>query len=694
MVSDAELKLLADLKWAGLEWDEGPEVGGAYGPYRQSERTHIYQEHAQQLLDQGSAYRCFCSPQEAGGVQTTYVTSGCYQNCSSLSLQESHRRAEGGIDPFTVRLHQTYDNKRVYPDLVYGKIQRLKRSPTSSQSPTEDGGSSIDTGADPILLKSDGTPTYHFANVVDDHLMEITHVIRGSEWAASTPLHYDIYSAFNWTPPQFAHVGLLADQKGAKLSKRNQDLALDVASMRDQHRVLPETLCNFLALLGWSNPMSNDVMDIAALVEHFDLKFTRGNAMVKMEKLWYLQKQHVARRCAIAASENSLEPILDILTQIGEEVRHAYPNSLVNGVITSAEQCERIKSIDYDVENGGFTLWEDLKLHAEKNEFPATLAQQREQKQRREKKRQRVAAYREHIERSENLQLIAYFADILLADSMNYRNAQQWVERNRYFFDFDQSQVPEEQEFYNKAQTTGPDVARKCAQRLIEEFDDWEAVGRMEKRQMSDSLDPDPVESLIDTTKTPPSYPFATSKPLRNPRAIEHLEKRIHDALVYQSWRIALNPQYLSPVCDPPEALPTPLDATLAAKIPDRLIHIMMETERICSFGGLTGAERKAQPDWVAATAVPGSVFPSGKHHARHEGPFYARPLAKDLWDSDASDAKIEGLAARYKEFHNALMRFLREKLAYGLPGPSVSMVMAILGKEECRRRLLGIQSN
>ena len=327
LVPDAESKLLSDLQWAGLQWDEGPGIGGPHGPYRQSERREIYRRYAEQLLGMGSAYRCFCSPQTAGGANAAFVTSGCYQNCASLSQDESQERAEGGKEAFTVRLHVPTDaHKRVYPDLVYGRIQRLKRSPAAPVS--EDGETGIGS-ADTILLKSDGTPTYHFANVVDDHLMQITHVIRGVEWSASTPLHYDIYSAFNWTPPQFAHVGLLVDQNQGKLSKRNQDMALDVASMRDIQGVLPETLVNFLALLGWSNPTKNDVMDMQALIANFDLKFTRGNAMVRTEKLWYLQRKHVTARVASAFQNDDLDPIETILTAIEKEVSIRFGNSIL-----------------------------------------------------------------------------------------------------------------------------------------------------------------------------------------------------------------------------------------------------------------------------------------------------------------------------------------------------------------------------
>ena len=255
------------------------------------------------------------------------MTSGCYQNCASIPAAEARARGDSARESFTVRLKQTEDRKkRIYPDLVYGKITPLRRSPTSVASSDDD---AVVDAADTILIKSDGTPTYHFANVVDDHLMQITHVIRGTEWMASTPLHYDLYHAFGWEPPFFAHVGLLVDENKAKLSKRsNADVALDVRSMRDELGVMPRTLVNFLALLGWSNPTENDVMDMEALARNFDLKFTKGNTMVRMEKLWYLQKRHVAQLCEHARSTGSLGPLRTVAHQIRDEVCRQYGTEL------------------------------------------------------------------------------------------------------------------------------------------------------------------------------------------------------------------------------------------------------------------------------------------------------------------------------------------------------------------------------
>lgn len=296
-------------------------IGGDFGPYQQSQRTAIYQEHAGHLLKQGSAYRCFCVSQATDDKK--YVTSGCYQDCATVSASESSHRSQS--EAYTVRLKPPLDAKtRKYPDLVYGNIKRLKRTPGSI---TVEGADEVDA-SDTILMKSDGTPTYHFANVVDDHLMKITHVIRGTEWMASTPLHYDLYTAFGWQPPLFAHVGLLLDENKAKLSKRNADIALDVQGLRDEYDILPQTLCNYLALQGWSNFRKDDVMDMAELIQNFDLKFTTGNTIVTFEKMWFLQRNHVLRLCEKAKSTGTLAPIEHLVQRIVSIAEQRYPDVL------------------------------------------------------------------------------------------------------------------------------------------------------------------------------------------------------------------------------------------------------------------------------------------------------------------------------------------------------------------------------
>ncbi|KAI8942974.1 hypothetical protein NX059_001013 [Plenodomus lindquistii] len=286
-VAGAEQRLLDDLRWAGLQWDEGPEVGGPYGPYKQSERSQLYREHAHTLLRAGHAYRCFCSPERLNalaehkhklGLATDYDRA-----CASIPRDQSDERAHAG-QAHTIRL-KVPDQYPTYKDLIYGTFRPLKRRVHVTEASYED----------PILLKSDGLPTYHLANVVDDHLMKITHVIRGSEWMPSTPKHIAMYSAFGWTPPAFAHVGLLVDEQGNKLSKRNFDT--DIAAFKEM-QVFPETLTNFAALLGWSHKEKSDVMDLDTLVRNFSLKFTKGNTTVTFGKLQFLQRKHAVARAA------------------------------------------------------------------------------------------------------------------------------------------------------------------------------------------------------------------------------------------------------------------------------------------------------------------------------------------------------------------------------------------------------------
>ncbi|KKY27749.1 putative glutamyl-trna synthetase [Phaeomoniella chlamydospora] len=287
-VPGAENRLFDDLQWAGITWDEGPVVGGPFGPYRQSERTQIYEEHSDELVRSGAAYRCFCSAERLDNLARSRnsrgLAPGYDRKCYDISQDESDSRAHSG-EKFVVRLRAPEDYPQFF-DLVYRKTGRGPKNKASLYS---------DDAAydDPILMKSDGYPTYHFANVVDDHLMQITHVIRGSEWMASTPLHVAIYQAFGWEPPNFAHVPLLVDAQGQKLSKR--DKASDISFYRSIEGVFPDTLVNFAALLGWSHQRKSDVMTLKDLEKEFSFKFTKGNAIVAFEKLWFLQQRHALR---------------------------------------------------------------------------------------------------------------------------------------------------------------------------------------------------------------------------------------------------------------------------------------------------------------------------------------------------------------------------------------------------------------
>ncbi|KAE8444861.1 hypothetical protein EG329_014109 [Mollisiaceae sp. DMI_Dod_QoI] len=289
-VSDAEAKLFQDLEWAGIEWDEGPRIGGPYGPYKQSERTALYREHAEHLLHNGSAYRCFCTAERLHQLANYRSSLGLPpdydRKCAHIHKDESNDRAAKG-EAHVVRL-KAPDRYPVFDDLVYGLVRQRADLTTKPRA--------LGSYDDPILLKSDGFPTYHLANVVDDHHMKITHVIRGSEWMSSTPKHLAMYQAFGWKPPKFAHVGLLLDKDRNKLSKRYG--SIDISSWRDKG-VFPEALVNFVALLGWSHHQPQDLMSMKELIKNASMKYTRGDSVVSFEKLWFLQRKLAARYASI-----------------------------------------------------------------------------------------------------------------------------------------------------------------------------------------------------------------------------------------------------------------------------------------------------------------------------------------------------------------------------------------------------------
>lgn len=271
-------EIYASLRWLGLQWDEGPEVEGPCGPYVQSARTELYRTHVSELLESGKAYRCFCSAERLRELREQQEKSkdakvGYDRHCRAISPEESRRMADEGT-PYVVRFVMP-DNRTVgFDDVVRGHIEYR-----------------TDVLEDTILLKSDGFPTYHLANVVDDHHMRISHVIRGEEWIASTPLHLLMYEAFKWTPPRFAHVPVILSPDGGKLSKRK-----GAASVMDFQRAgfLPDAMVNFLALVGWSPGDDRERMSRQELIEAFDLDRVNPKAAVFDEqKLEWLNGQYL-----------------------------------------------------------------------------------------------------------------------------------------------------------------------------------------------------------------------------------------------------------------------------------------------------------------------------------------------------------------------------------------------------------------
>lgn len=289
-VADGTLNILQSLYWAGIVPDEGVMLKdgkhiqvGDKAPYIQSERLPLYQKHAKELLDKGVAYFCFCTPERLEAVRDEQtknkLPTGYDQHClKTISYEEGRKRVVAG-EKHVVRLSMPKSGETVFEDLIRGEV-RFKNALVDDQ----------------VLIKSDGFPTYHMAVVVDDHTMEITHVIRGEEWISSTPKHIQLYKYFDWTPPQFGHLPLLLNPDKSKLSKRQGDVA--VADYQKKG-YLPEALLNFVAFLGWNPGGEKEIFSLAELVQEFNLEHvSKAGAVFNLDKLDWYNKEYIKRLSA------------------------------------------------------------------------------------------------------------------------------------------------------------------------------------------------------------------------------------------------------------------------------------------------------------------------------------------------------------------------------------------------------------
>jgi len=249
-----ERQIVEGLRWLGLTWDEGPDVGGPHGPYRQSERRATYARYAHELVEKGHAYRCFATKEELEALRAEQKARGeplGYDRRSRDLSPETVERELAADKPYVIRLKAPLEGRTAVPDRLRGDVVFDNRG--------------LD---DTILLKSDGHPTYHLANVVDDHLMGITHVIRAEEWISSTPKHLLLYRMFGWEPPELIHLSLLRNPDGSKISKRKNPVSILDYRQRGFH---PRAVVNYLALLGWTMPDEREVFDFDELVEGFSV---------------------------------------------------------------------------------------------------------------------------------------------------------------------------------------------------------------------------------------------------------------------------------------------------------------------------------------------------------------------------------------------------------------------------------------
>jgi glutamyl-tRNA synthetase/nondiscriminating glutamyl-tRNA synthetase len=274
---ESERAILEDLRWLGLEWSEGVDAGGDHGPYRQSERLHIYRAHAVELLSRGHAYHCFCSPEQLDADRKAALAEGRAPKyngrCRAVTRDAARRRIEDG-EKAVIRFRVREDREVAFDDLVRGVVAF-----------------STDVIGDPVLLRSDGVPAYNYAVVIDDALMAITHVIRGEDHISNTPRQILIYEAFGWRPPAFAHVSLVMGPDHTPLSKRHG--ATSVAEFRARG-YLPEALTNYLALIGWSPGDGEELLPIDELAKRFRLEDVGHSAGVfDVEKLAWVNRHYL-----------------------------------------------------------------------------------------------------------------------------------------------------------------------------------------------------------------------------------------------------------------------------------------------------------------------------------------------------------------------------------------------------------------
>jgi glutamyl-tRNA synthetase len=282
---DSYVKNLYDtFKWLNFGWDEGPDIGGEYAPYIQSERTELYQKYANELIESGSAYYCFCTAERIDAVRKEREAShsseqGYDRHCRDIPHAEAVERAKK--EPHTIRLKIPLGETTNFNDKLLGSVTWKND----------------DVNPDPVLLKTDGFPTYHLANIVDDHLMQITHVLRAQEWLASTPLHVILYRALGWEPPEFCHLPMVMGQDGKKLSKRHGATSVDEFRKAG---FLPEALINYIAQLGASystqteNEKQIEIYSLDELAARFTLdKLNKAPAIFDYKKLEWYNAQYI-----------------------------------------------------------------------------------------------------------------------------------------------------------------------------------------------------------------------------------------------------------------------------------------------------------------------------------------------------------------------------------------------------------------
>ncbi len=351
----SEKDILDSLRWLGLDWDEGPGKEGDCGPYKQSERSDIYRQHIDVLLREGHAFHCFCTSERLDDLRKQQMVNkeqlGYDGHCLGLSEEETKQKLESGV-PHVVRMKIPEQGECEFNDLLRGTVS-ISWAQIDMQ----------------VLIKSDGLPTYHFANVVDDHLMGITHVIRGEEWINSVPKHVQLYRAFGWSEPVFCHMPLLRNPDKSKLSKRKNPTSINY--YRDMG-YLPEAVVNYLGMMGWSMPSGEEKFSITEMEGSFDInRVSLGGPIFDVEKLSWLNGRYLrenlsdqefaTRFIQWATANGRLDRVVPLIKERVERFTDVVSlgSLFIDGVISLQPDDFKHKQLDNEsiVRILQFTLW-------------------------------------------------------------------------------------------------------------------------------------------------------------------------------------------------------------------------------------------------------------------------------------------------------------------------------------------------
>jgi len=326
---ESEKVIIESLKWLGIEWDEGVEVGGPHGPYRSTERVDIYKKYVDVLFEKGYAYHCYCTEEELEAQRQQLLSQGQMPRylgkCRNLTEEQKRRFEQEGRKP-TVRFKVPEGVKIVVHDLVRGDVEFM----------------SDDIG-DFVIVKSDGIPTYNFAVVIDDHLMKISHVIRGEEHLSNTPRQILIYNALDFNLPQFAHVSLILGKDRTKMSKRHGSTWVE---QYKEQGYLKEGLINFLALLGWSPPEDKEIFDMDYLIKNFSLdRVSKNPAIFDIDKLNYINSQHIKLKSLDELTQMCIPYLIEAgyVTQKDAEEKFEWLKKIVKSVYEGLDYLSQIK---------------------------------------------------------------------------------------------------------------------------------------------------------------------------------------------------------------------------------------------------------------------------------------------------------------------------------------------------------------